>query len=136
MSQSSTTIAYAADGYRAGACNIGPAEVARRRVAAVVAVVATVVIAASLVMIGADPTTRLLIVFPLAGTLVAIGQARSRFCVAYARAGRRNFGALGTTEAIEDEASLRADRARANRMILNAAIGGIFGAVLFSALPL
>jgi hypothetical protein len=104
--------------------------------AAIVAVVSTVAIAATLVAIGADATTRLLIVFPLAGTLVAIGQARSRFCVAYARAGRRNFGALGATEAVEDEAALRADRARANRMILNSAIGGIFGAVLFSALPL
>lgn len=136
MSQTTPTISYGADGYRPGVCNIGPAEVGRRRVAAVVAVVSTLVIAAALVMLGADPTTRLLIVFPLAGTLVAIGQARSRFCVGYARAGRRNFGALGTTEAVEDEASLRADRARANRMILNAAIGGIFGAVIFSALPL
>lgn len=135
MSQSTSPIAYADDGYRAGVCNIGPAEVARRRSAAITAAVATAILAVALVMMGADPTTRLLIVFPLAGTFVTVQQARSRFCVGYAMSGRRNFGALGSTTAVEDDAARRADRARANRMILNAAVGSIFLAVLFSALP-
>jgi hypothetical protein len=113
------TIQYATNdtGYRAGACNIGPAEVARRRRAGLTGVAIAVVIGLILVAIGAPTWTRVL-VFPfLAGGLISLEQVRRRFCVGFAMAGIRNFGALGGEERVEDAADRAADRRSALIMV-------------------
>ena len=81
--------------YRAGACNIGPAEIARRRRAGFVGVAAAVGLGAILVAIGAPDWLRVLVLPPLALGIISLDQARRGFCVAFAVAGLRNFDALG-----------------------------------------
>jgi hypothetical protein len=96
--------------YRAGACNIGPAEIATRRRGGQIGVGIAIGLAVILVAIGAPPWLRLLVFPPLAGGLISLEQARRHFCVGFAMAGLRNFGALGGEEHITDTAECRADR--------------------------
>ena len=132
------TIRYATDesGYRAGACNIGPEEIARRRRSGLAAIGIALVIGVALVVADAPAWSRVL-VFPfLAGGLVSLEQARRRFCVAFAMAGVSNFGAVGRTERVEQDAHRAADRRAALTMVATmSAIAAVLTAV-FVALPL
>ena len=105
-------IQYAQDAmtYQAGACNIGPAEIARRRRAGLAGLAVAVVIAIGLIAIGAPWWMRFAMFPPLAGGLVSLEQARRHFCVGFAMAGIRNFGALGSPDKVAESADRAADR--------------------------
>ncbi|HET7168937.1 MAG TPA: hypothetical protein VFI69_07005 [Candidatus Limnocylindrales bacterium] len=122
--------------YQAGACNIGPAEIARRRRGAVIGLAATVLLGIGLVAIGAPAIARLLVFPPLAGALIGFEQARRHFCVGFAMAGLRNFGPLGSPDRITDGADLARDR-RAGLVIVAycSAIAAVV-TLLFAALPI
>jgi hypothetical protein len=122
--------------YQAGACNIGPAEIARRRRAGIVGVGIAVALAVVLVAIGAPAWTRLIVFFPLAGGFVSLEQARRRFCVAFAMAGLRNFGPLGGETRITDEADRAADRRAALVMVGYASAIAALITVLFVLSPI
>ena len=121
--------------YRPGACNIGPAEIARRRRAGTVGIGAAVVLAAGLLVVGAPTATRWLVALPLAVGAVGFLQARFRFCAAYGAAGVRNFGDLGETERVEDPAARRADRAKAAVIVLAGGAIGFAGALALVLVP-
>jgi hypothetical protein len=121
--------------YRAGACNIGPAEIRRRRNTGIAAAVATVILAVALVAIGAPTWARLLVFFPAAGSAVGFIQARSHFCVAYALQGVRNFGPLGDAEKVTDAADHGADLRAAAKLIAGSVAAGAIVAVVFALLP-
>ena len=132
------TIEYASDqtGYRAGACNIGPEEIARRRRGGLTGVGIAVAIGIGLVAIGAPAWTRVL-VFPfLAGGLISLEQVRRRFCVGFAMAGLRNFGPLGEPDKVVDTAERAADRRAA--LVMTAYMSAIAAAItaLFVVLPI
>jgi hypothetical protein len=122
--------------YRAGACNIGPAEIARRRRTGIAGLVAVGVLAVVLVAIDAPHTARLLVGIPLAAGAMGFLQARLRFCAGFGMAGIRNFGALGSVERVEDKEARHADRMKAYRISLAAAAIGGVGALAFAALPI
>ena len=131
------TIQYLTDesGYRPGACNIGPEEIARRRRAGLTGIGIAVVLGLALLVIGAPAWARVLIFPFLAGGLVSLEQVRRRFCVGFAMAGLRNFGALGAEQRIEDGAARAADRRSALIMIgYMSAIAAVI-TVAFVALP-
>ncbi|MEI8334220.1 MAG: hypothetical protein WCH74_10265 [Chloroflexota bacterium] len=121
--------------YRPGACNIGAAEIRRRRKVGVAMLVVTVVLAVALVAVGAPTWARLLVFFPAAGAAIGLLQARFRFCVAFALAGVRNFGALGAEAKVADAAAHRADLAAAARLIGISAMVGAVVAVGLALLP-
>ena len=123
-------------GYRAGACNIGPAEIVRRRRAGFVGVAAAVGLAAILVAIGAPDWLRVLVLPPLAAGIISLDQARRRFCVGFAVAGLRNFDALGREERIEDGAARAADRRAALGMVLQGTMLAAALAAAFVLLPI
>ena len=106
------TIQYAQDTrqYQAGACNIGPEEIARRRRGGLTGVGLAVLLGVILVTIGAPIWLRLLVFPPLAGGLISLEQVRRHFCVGFAMAGIRNFGPLGDPDRVTDTADRRADR--------------------------
>lgn len=97
-------------GYRPGACNIGPAEIARRRRIGLLQLGAAIGLAAVLVVIDAPAWARVALWPLLAGAFVTLEQVRRRFCVAFGLAGVRNFGPLGRPERVEDERARTADR--------------------------
>ena len=102
--------------YQPGVCNIGPAEIARRRRAGHTGLIATVVLFATLVALGAPPLARLLLVVPAAVSASGYLQAYLKFCAGFGAAGVYNFGDLGPREKVADAAAKSLDRAKANKI--------------------
>jgi hypothetical protein len=121
--------------YGPGACNIGPAEIARRRRSGIVGLAAAATLAAVLLLVDAPVAARWLVALPLAVGTVGFLQAHFRFCAAYGAAGVRNFGPLGSTERVGDAAARRADRAKAIGITVASAAIGIAGALLLVLVP-
>jgi hypothetical protein len=121
--------------YQPGVCNIGPAEIARRRRAGHVGVIATVVAFAILVAIGAPPLARLILILPAAVGASGYLQASLKFCAGFGSRGIFNFGDVGTTEKVGDDAARALDRAKANRIMLASFVIGIGVAVVAVLLP-
>ena len=123
------------DAYRPGVCNIGPEEIARRRRAEHLGVLAMLITLAVLIAFGAPPLARLLLALPAAGAATGYLQAWLKFCAGFGSAGVFNFGPLGGTLKVEDAEARRRDRVRSMQIFLGAlAIGLAVGAVAV-ALP-
>ena len=121
--------------YQPGVCNIGPAEIARRRMAGHVGLIATLVLLAFLIVIGAPPITRLLVVLPAAVSASGYLQARLKFCAGFGSRGIFNFGSVGESAPVADAEAKAKDRRRSREISLWAfAIGGVVG-VLAALLP-
>ena len=121
--------------YAPGRCNIGPAEIARRRRAAIAQSVVTAALVVGLLLIGAPPLVRLLVALPLAASLVTWEQVRRRFCVAFGFAGLLNFGPTGTVSTVGDDAARSADRRAALRIVAGASALAAVAAVAFALGP-
>lgn len=120
----------ASSGYRPGVCNIGPAEIARRRMAGHVGLIATLGLLTLLVVIGAPPVTRLLAVLPAAAAASGYLQAWLKFCAGFGSRGIFNLGDVGETETVADADARAMDRRRSRQIGLAAlAVGVIVGAV-------
>ena len=90
-------------------CNIGPAEVARRRRSAIAFSILAAIIAVALLALHV-PTAGRLAIFPFAAAAAVTWlQVVHRFCVGFAALGLENFGALGEEEKV-DPALRAADR--------------------------
>ena len=139
-----TLSAYAASGsagtpltaieYRPGVCNIGPAEIARRRRAGHVGLLVTVAVLAALVAIDAPPLARLILVLPAAAASGYL-QAWLKFCAGFGSRGIFNFGPVGDTQQVVDEDARARDRARANRIGLASLAIGVAVGVVAAVIP-
>lgn len=121
--------------YVPGVCNIGPAEIARRRRAGHVGLAVGLVVLVGLVATGAPPWARLVVALPIAAAASGYLQARLRFCAGFGSRGIFNFGELGHTEDVVDPVAQAADRARARAIILASLAIGVFAAVAAFLLP-
>ena len=79
LSGPSPTIGVPVD-YRPGECNIGPAEVARRRRAVLVGLVATLALYLGLLAIAAPDLVRIVVAVPAASTAVWLTSWASSRC--------------------------------------------------------
>jgi hypothetical protein len=114
--------------YVPGICNIGPAEIARRRRAGHTGLLATLVLFAILVVLGVPPVARLLLAIPAAIAASGYLQAHLRFCAGFGQLGVFNFGPVGATESVVDEAARARDRRRARQIgLASGAIGVVVG---------
>ena len=114
--------------YAPGICNIGPAEIARRRRAGHTSLAVTAALFAGLILVDAPAPARFIVALPAAATASGYLQARFRFCVGFASRGVFNFGEVGPTTSIDDEAARAADRRTAIELGLAcAAIGAATG---------
>lgn len=106
------------DIYQAGVCNIGGAEVARRRQVAILGGVIYLALALYAIVQDFSPVASLVLFAP--ATLFAVGfvQSRKRFCFAFGLMGTFNFQRLGSLTKIEDKAALAADRKMALMIIV------------------
>jgi len=117
--------------YRPGVCNIGPAEIARRRQGAIVGTVATLAVAAAIFALGLPHPVRLVVGLLAAGAITGWLQVILRFCVGFAKLGVFNFGELGPMES----AAHRADLRRAGLMIGASLLGGLLIGLVAVLLP-
>ena len=125
--------------YRPGICNIGPAEIARRRRAGHVGLAVTIVVLVALVAIGAPPLARIVVALPAAAAASGYLQAWFRFCAGFASRGVFNFGPLGQTELVADVANdeaRRRDRSRATQIGLASLAIGVAAGIAAFLLPL
>lgn len=122
--------------YRAGVCNIGPAEIARRRQAGHVGLLITIATFASLVAIDAPPLARLILVLPAAAAASGYLQALLKFCAGFGSRGIFNFGPVGDTQQVVDEDARGRDRATANRIGMASLAIGVAVGVVAVVIPL
>jgi hypothetical protein len=122
--------------YRPGACNIGPAEIARRRRAGHVGLVATVVTLGVLAAIDAPPAARLIVALPAAVAASGYLQARLHFCAGFGSRGVFNFGPLGQVEEVANRDARARDRSKASQIGLASLAVGVTVGVLAALLPL
>ena len=121
--------------YRPGVCNIGPAEIARRRRAGHTGLLAAIGLFVALVAVGAPDWTRFLVAIPAIGAASGYIQAHLRFCAGFGAGGVVNFGDLGPTKRVSNAADRARDRMRAFQIgFASFAIGIAFG-LLAVAVP-
>ena len=121
--------------YEPGVCNIGPAEIARRRRSGHTGVIAAVVLVAILVVVHAPTPLRLLTFFPAAVAAAGYLQAWLRFCAGFGWLGVLNFGDVGTTEQVGSAEDRARDRAMAIRIGVASAAFGLLVALTAFLLP-
>ena len=115
-------------------CNIGPAEIERRRRSGVVITAIAALVAVALLALQVPPPARLAL-FPFAtGAAVTWLQVVHKFCVAFAAIGVQNFNGLGEEEKV-DPAMRAADRRRLTQLVLEGSAIGAAVTLLFVALP-
>jgi hypothetical protein len=132
-------INYVDDGpaspYQPGVCNIGPAEIARRRRSAIATTVLAALVAVGLVATGVPAMVRIAL-WPFAAAAgIQWLQVVRKFCVGFGAAGLLNFGELGDHSSVEEAAARAADRRTAVRMALEGASYGLVVAVILVLLP-
>ena len=106
------------DTYQAGVCNIGGAEVARRRQVAILGGVLFLALALYSVIQNFSPFASLVLIAPASIFAIGFVQSRKRFCLAYGLMGTFNFQKLGSITKVEDKTALAADRKMAFQIIV------------------
>ena len=99
--------------YQPGVCNIGPAEIRRRRTSGYVGLGVAVVFLVIAFALGWGAPWRLLVALPVFLSAQGFLQAAFRFCVGFASRGLFNFGELGSEETIHDREFRRKDQRKA-----------------------
>jgi hypothetical protein len=114
--------------YKAGSCNIGPAEIARRRMVGHLGLAATIVVLALLLLLHAPSWARLILVLTAGGAASGYLQAWLHFCAGFGSRGLYNFGPLGSEEQVVNPADRARDGARSTAIgLASLAIGVVVG---------
>lgn len=119
--------------YVPGICNIGPAEVSRRRALGWLGLLASIALVLLLHWRHATRAWELVVFVPVFLSASGFLQARFHFCTGYAARGVYNFGPPGQSRAVPDDASRRMDRRQGNRILLYAIVIAAAVAVIVAA---
>ena len=126
--EDATTMLEGDPRYQPGVCNIGPAEITRRRRAGHVGLAATIGLLVGLIVVRAPRRARLVLALPAAAAASGYLQAHFRFCAGFGSQGVYNFGELGSVIETTDATARARDRATATRIgLASGAIGAIVG---------
>ena len=99
--------------YQPGVCNIGPAEIRRRRLSGWIGIAVSVVYLALAFGLGWAAPWRLLVALPAMIAATGFLQAAFHFCVNFGTRGLYNFGELGTEETVYEAEFRKADQRKA-----------------------
>ena len=135
-SAASRTPDPATGGYRPGVCNIGPAEITRRRRVGHAGIIAPILVWLVFALARSPSGARLFAALPAAVAASGYLQAWLRFCAGFGSRGIFNFGPLGETQAVEDAGARARDRRKANQIGLASLLVGIAVGVVAALLPL
>jgi len=107
-------------------CNIGPAEIRRRRQAGWFGAIFAAALLATLVALSAPAAWLWLLVLPVAAAAVGFLQAALHFCANFGLRGVYNFGPnVGKTDTVIQAKFRAADRRKANKIILASLVIGV-----------
>ena len=115
-------------------CNIGPAEIARRRRSAILFTVVAAAVAVALVAFNVPPAGRLVMFLFATGAAINWLQVVHRFCVAFGALGIENFGGHGE-EIKVDQAQRAADRRRVAQLVFEGSLVGAFVTLVLVLAP-
>ena len=123
--------------YIPGVCNIGPAEIARRRHAGWIGVVTSAVFLLIFIFFHIPPLYRLIIFFPASLAATGFLQAYFHFCAGFGSKGIYNvMKPVGVTETVQQEEFRAKDRKKAHQIMLFSVVIGLTVAILIYFLPL
>ena len=108
--------------YIPGVCNIGSAEIAKRKMGGWAGLVATVLLWAVFILCGTAPVWRLLLFLPALLSAVGFLQAANRFCVYFGFAALFNIRSAGERITVQHAESRAKDRRKAWRIIARAVL--------------
>lgn len=112
-------------GYIPGVCNIGPAEIRRRKQAGWLGLGATILLWAAFFAFRVGAPWRLLLFFPAAMGATGFLQAAMHFCAGFGLSGVFNFRQeLGETDTVEQAEFRLKDRRKANAIGLYSILVG------------
>jgi len=111
--------------YIPGACNIGKAEIIKRKQFGIVGLILTVLAYSLFVYFDVSRGIRFLVFFPALISAIGFLQARMRFCVYYGLAEMFNFDSLGKSGKVENDEFVRKDKKRARLIIYSSVLIGI-----------
>jgi hypothetical protein len=117
--------------YQAGVCNIGGAEVKRRKQVAKIGATFFLITATYLILTSANSSSAAFALIPAMIASVGFVQSRKRFCFAFGLMGTFNFAEAGKMSKVVSKEELSADR----RMALSI-IAQSMGLALFTTLLL
>ena len=133
---SSSPLAETPLDYQPGVCNIGPAEIARRRRAGTSGSSPASGCSRSSSLVDAPAPARLLVALPAIAAASGYLQARYHFCAGFGSRGVYNFGEVGPMiEVVDPEAKAR-DRARARQIGFASVAIGVAVGVIAAVLPI
>lgn len=122
--------------YVPGVCNIGPAEIARRRRAGYIGLISSVVFFAILLVFDISPVYRLLIFIPVMSAASGFLQAHFRFCAGFGLKGVYNvLKPVGQTETVTQNVFRKRDRQKALQITGMAILIGLIVAGIVYYLP-
>jgi glucan phosphoethanolaminetransferase (alkaline phosphatase superfamily) len=121
--------------YIPGVCNIGPAEIRRRRLAGWLGLGAAVLLWAAFMVFRVPAVWHLLVFFPAAASAVGFLQAALHFCAAYGILGVFNVASdAGKTDTVEQAEFRKQDRRKAWAIVFWSALIGTAAAAAACAL--
>ena len=114
-----------ANQYVPGVCNIGEIEATNRRKMAMNAAVVTILLWASLLILGAPTFAFVLVALPGFVAATAYMQSKQRFCAGFGAEGLYNFSdELGKTQKAANADDRAKDKKKAISITVNAALAG------------
>ena len=116
--------------YIPGVCNIGPAEIKKRKQAGWMGLVATIILWMAFIWFDVPSAWRLLLFFPAMMSATGFLQAYTHFCAYFGFASLFNFGDVGKTDSVSQAEFRAKDRRRAWQIIIYSVLVGVAVAFL------
>jgi len=116
--------------YIPGVCNIGPAEIKKRKQAGWIGLTATILLWAVFIWLDVAPLWRFLLFFPAMMSATGFLQAYMHFCAYFGFASLFNFGDVGKTDSIQQAEFRAKDRRKAWQIVIYSILIGASIALL------
>ena len=111
--------------YVPGVCNIGPAEIRKRKQSGWIGLVATIALWAIFIWFDIPPIWRLALFLPAMMSATGFLQAYMHFCVYFGFWNLFNFGDVGKTDTVQKAEFRAKDRRRAWQIIIYSILIGL-----------
>jgi len=120
------------DKYIPGVCNIGTAEIKKRKQAGWIGLIATVVLWTLFIWFDTPSIWRVTLFFPAMMSAVGFLQVHMRFCAYFGFASLFNFGDVGKTNSVEQAKFRTKDRKKAWQIVIfSVIIGAIIATIAY-----
>ena len=123
------------DHYIPGVCNIGPAEIRKRRTSGWIGFIATLALAGVLFYYDNPPIWRLLLFFPAMSAASGFLQALSHFCLGFGFKAVFNFGEPGRVDSVMEAEFRKKDRQKAQQILAGSVFVGAAVALMAYWMP-